>query len=112
MNLLNAKTTKPAVVVEALDLLFDVYSDAEFDYDLQVFVEGAFLKNLKQILPSIRSMVCTKKKFFFTPLFHFLTFSLQVKSIDRRKNFDLRMRGDEALDNLNAFIKYKTTERK
>ncbi|KAG2192496.1 hypothetical protein INT47_009695 [Mucor saturninus] len=91
MNLLNDKTTKPAVVVEALDLLFDVYSDAQFDYDLQVFVEGAFLNNLKQILPSIRSM---------------------VKSIDRRKNFDLRMRGDEALDNLNAFIKYKKTERK
>lgn len=58
MNLLNDKTTKPSVIVEALDLLFDVYSDAEFDYDLQVFVEGAFLNNLKQILPSIRSMVC------------------------------------------------------
>jgi hypothetical protein len=36
----------------------------------------------------------------------------KVKSIDRRKQFDLRMRADEALDNLNAFIKYKKTERK
>ncbi|KAI9343018.1 armadillo-type protein [Pilaira anomala] len=90
MNLLNDKTTKPSVVIEALNLLFDVYSDASFDYDLPVFVQGAFLNNLKQVLSSIRSM---------------------VKSIDRRKNFDLRIRGDEALDNLNAFIKYKKNER-
>ncbi|KAI9259959.1 armadillo-type protein [Helicostylum pulchrum] len=91
MNLLNDKATKPAVAIEALNLLFDVYNDAAFDYDLPVFVQGAFLNNLKQVLPSIRST---------------------VKSIDRRKNFDLRMRGDEALDNLNAFIKYKKNERK
>lgn len=91
MTLLNDKTTKPSVIVEALNLLFDVYSDAEFDYDLPVFVQGSFLNNLKQLFSSVRSM---------------------VKSIDRRKNFDLRMRGDEALDNLNAFIKYKRDERK
>jgi hypothetical protein len=35
-----------------------------------------------------------------------------VRSIDKRKNFDLRMRGDEALENLVAFIKYKKSERK
>lgn len=57
MNLLNDKATKPAVAIEALNLLFDVYSDAAFDYDLPVFVQGAFLNNLKQVLPSIRSTV-------------------------------------------------------
>ncbi|CAO3653544.1 unnamed protein product [Mucor hiemalis] len=91
MTLLNDKTTKPSVVVEALNFIYDVYSDAEFDYDSPVFVQGGFLNNLKQLFSSVRSM---------------------VKSIDRRKNFDLRMRGDEALDNLNAFIKYKKNELK
>lgn len=62
MNLLNDKTTKPAVAIEALNLLFDVYSDASFDYDLPVFVHGAFLNNLKQVLPSIRSTV---RKYFY-----------------------------------------------
>ncbi|CEG78124.1 hypothetical protein RMATCC62417_12777 [Rhizopus microsporus] len=70
--------------------MFDVYSDCAFDYDLPVFIECGFLNGLKQVLPSIRSM---------------------VKSIDKRKNFDLRLRGDEALDNLIAFIKYKKSER-
>ncbi|KAI8883817.1 ARM repeat-containing protein [Backusella circina FSU 941] len=94
MNVLQGvsqRKTSAAVTVEALNDIFDVYSDCEFDYDLPVFVQGGFLNILKQTFSSIRSM---------------------VKSIDRRKQFDLRMRADEALDNLNAFIKYKKSERK
>ncbi|KAI7904918.1 armadillo-type protein [Cokeromyces recurvatus] len=89
INLLSNKDCETSVMIEALNLIFDVYSDLAFDYDLPVFVHGGFLSILKQIVPFVRS---------------------KVKSIDRRKDFDLRIRGDEALDNLNAFIKYKRIE--
>jgi hypothetical protein len=70
MTLLSDKSTPPSVIVEALNLIFDVYSDAAFDYDLPVFVQGNFLNGLKQILPSVRSMVCLF--FLITPLFSIL----------------------------------------
>ncbi|KAI8094205.1 armadillo-type protein [Thamnidium elegans] len=83
--------TQPDVAVEALNLVFDVYSDCAFDYDMPVYVQGKFNNQLKQILPSVKAM---------------------VKSTDRRKNFDLRNRCDEALMNLVAFIKYKASEKR
>ncbi|KAI8975665.1 armadillo-type protein [Mycotypha africana] len=79
------------VVVEALNVIYDTYSDCAFDYDEPVYVQGNFNNRLKQLLPLFKSM---------------------VKSVDRRKNFDLRARCDEALMNLVAFIKYKATERR
>lgn len=84
MTLLNDKTTKPSVVVEALNLLFDVYSDAEFDYDLPVFVQGGFLNNLKQLFSSVRSMVRNSSP-RSTPLFHFmkLNFFFRIFRIKR-----------------------------
>ncbi|ORX43716.1 ARM repeat-containing protein [Hesseltinella vesiculosa] len=90
MNCLRDMNSSDAVRIEALNLLYDVYSDEAFDYDLPVFVQGQFLGHLKQLVPPIRKM---------------------VKSIDRRKFFDLRSRADEALMNLVAFIKYKASER-
>ncbi|GAA5801878.1 hypothetical protein HPULCUR_007335 [Helicostylum pulchrum] len=83
--------TQPDVAVEALNLVFDVYSDCAFDYDTPVYVQGKFNNQLKQLLPSVKAM---------------------VKSTDRRKNFDLRNRCDEALMNLVAFIKYKASEKR
>ncbi|KAG1051768.1 hypothetical protein G6F43_006048 [Rhizopus delemar] len=83
--------TQVDVAVEALNFMFDVYNDCAFDYDTPVYVQGNFNRQLKQILPSVKAM---------------------VKSVDRRKNFDLRHRCDEALMNLVAFIKYKASENK
>ncbi|RCH80215.1 hypothetical protein CU098_001736, partial [Rhizopus stolonifer] len=84
MKLLSEKKySSPAVIVEALNLVYDVYSDCAFDYDYPVFIQGDFLNALRQAVSSVRSM---------------------VKAIDRRRDFDLRMRADEALENLNAFI--------
>ncbi|KAI9301750.1 armadillo-type protein [Cunninghamella echinulata] len=91
MNVLRHSQTSPEVRIESLNLLYDVYSDCAFDYDEPVFVQSDYLSQLKQLLPPIRSM---------------------VKAIDRRKQFDLRSRADEALTNLVAFIKYKSNERK
>lgn len=57
MKLLESKATEASVVVEALNLMFDVYSDCAFDYDFPVFVQGGFLNGLKQAVPRVRSMV-------------------------------------------------------
>src|SRR5206468_802877 len=48
----------PEVVIEALNAVYDVYADAEFDYDEEVFVKFGFLKYLKSFAPRVRSMVC------------------------------------------------------
>ncbi|KAI8065835.1 armadillo-type protein [Gongronella butleri] len=90
MNCLRDASTSIAVRIEALNLIYDVYSDENFDYDLPVYVQGQFSNQLQQMVPATRKM---------------------VKSIDRRKEFDLRARADEALMNLVAFIKYKASER-
>ncbi|KAI8138967.1 armadillo-type protein [Fennellomyces sp. T-0311] len=85
------RQTTAAVAVEALNCIFDVYSDCAFDYDLPVFIQGNFLLQLKVLVPTIRTM---------------------TKTVDRRKNFDLRSRSDEALMNLVAFNKYKANEKR
>ena len=43
--------------MEALNALFDVYADKDFDYDEQVFVRFGFLDHLKGILPKVKAMV-------------------------------------------------------
>ncbi|KAI9262021.1 armadillo-type protein [Sporodiniella umbellata] len=94
MNLIQNATQQrkePSVLVEALNFMYDVYSDCEFDYDFPVFVQGGFLKALNKLPSPVRAM---------------------VKAIDGRKNHDLRERGDEALLNLKAFIQYKKTEQR
>lgn len=54
---ITSQKTQPDVAVEALNFIFDVYSDCAFDYDYPVFVQGGFLNILKQIVPAVRSMV-------------------------------------------------------
>ncbi|KAG0245643.1 armadillo-type protein [Mortierella sp. GBAus27b] len=90
INILKNKPTADACV-EALNAIYDVYADGEFDYDLPVFVQGNFNQELKGMVKAVRFM---------------------VRNIDRRRNKDLRNRGDEALMNLTEFIKYKDSERK
>jgi hypothetical protein len=84
-------STTTDAATEILNAIFDVYSDCAFDYDLPVFVNGGYLSALKSVLPLFRNA---------------------AKTTDKRKNRDLRLRADEALGNLNAFIRYKANERK
>ncbi|KAJ1919883.1 hypothetical protein H4219_001663 [Mycoemilia scoparia] len=79
-------------VVEALDGLFDIYSDCAFDYDKPVFVDGGLLKELRGILPGYRKIIRL--------------------CIDRRTHRQLRGRADLALVNLRAFIDFKAQEAK
>ncbi|CAH1758824.1 13143_t:CDS:10 [Entrophospora sp. SA101] len=76
--------------IEALNAIYDIYADKNFDYDQYVFVQGNYLNLLQNIMDPFRVM---------------------VKSIDKRNFRDQRLRADEALINLVAFIKYKKEER-
>ncbi|KAI9466433.1 hypothetical protein LPJ79_001491 [Coemansia sp. RSA 1821] len=78
-------------IVEALDLLFDIYGDMEFDYDEPVFVRENMLARLRQLYIPVRKL---------------------AKTVDRRKHRSLRDRCDLAVQNLRAFIDYKASERK
>ncbi|KAF8421226.1 hypothetical protein EV426DRAFT_219561 [Tirmania nivea] len=80
--------TDPAI--EALNAIFDLYADSEFDYDEPVFVKHNFLEHLKSILPKVQSM---------------------TKKIDKRKFPEKRTRADEVTQNLRRFIEYKKKER-
>ncbi|KAJ2615918.1 hypothetical protein H4S08_001030 [Coemansia sp. RSA 1365] len=80
----------PEPILEALDLLFDVYGDMAYDYDEPVFVRGGLLSQLRQLYQPMRRL---------------------CKSVDRRKKRRLRDRCDLATINLRAFIDYKASER-
>ena len=58
LGLINAAPEAPArPVVEALNAIYDVYSDAGFAYDKPVFVELGFLKHLEAVQKNVRTLV-------------------------------------------------------
>ncbi|CAG8962331.1 hypothetical protein HYFRA_00005386 [Hymenoscyphus fraxineus] len=81
--------TPAANAVEALNQVFDIYSDKSYAFDEPVFWGNGFYKHLEDILPKARKM---------------------TKSIDKRKFEELRARADEAVLNFGRFLKYKKTE--
>ncbi|KAJ1722541.1 hypothetical protein LPJ53_003038 [Coemansia erecta] len=94
----SAKKASPALndidiepIVEALDLIYDIYGDKAYDYDAPVFVQGNFLARLRQLYQPIRKL---------------------SKSIDRRRDRGLRDRADLAVENLYGFLAYKESEYK
>ncbi|KAF4972648.1 hypothetical protein FSARC_797 [Fusarium sarcochroum] len=78
--------TPTADAVEALNQVFDVYADESYSYDKDVFWKNNFLKHLDETVPKARTM---------------------IKTIDKRASSELRLRGDEAVLNLNRFLTYK-----
>lgn len=60
-------TADPAI--EALNAIFDVYADAEFDYDEQVFVMHNFLDHLITIVPKVKAMVGYRPLLLYSMLF-------------------------------------------
>lgn len=75
---------------ECLNLIYDIFGDAEYEYDLAVFVEGAYIEQLKQLEPLVKAC---------------------YKQIDKNKDMDLKMRAEEVFGNLGRFIVYKENER-
>lgn len=82
--------TPAADSIEALDQIYDIYGDKEYEHDEAVFWAEGFYKHLEEIAPKARQM---------------------AKSIDKRKEMELRVRADEAVQNLGRFLVYKGKER-
>lgn len=78
------------IVVESLNLIFDIFGDADYEYDLPVFVEGGYLSRLEGLESGVRG--CYKR-------------------VDKHHNPELRARAEEAWSNLGRFIDYKRHER-
>ena len=76
-------------LTETLNALFDMYSDAAFDYDSPVYQSHGFNARLKSLQGSVHA---------------------RVKALDKRTQGPTRARGEEALQNLKAFITYKESE--
>ncbi|KAI1361299.1 hypothetical protein F5Y08DRAFT_24672 [Xylaria arbuscula] len=82
--------TPAAEAVEALNQLFDIYGDEKSENDKPVFWIGNFLQHLDAAVPKVKAM---------------------VKTIDKRKSTELRVRAEEASLNLTRFIQYKQKHR-
>jgi hypothetical protein len=75
-----------ADTIEALNQLFDIYGDEKSENDKAVFWKDNFLQHLESAVPKVKAM---------------------VKTIDKRKQTELRVRAEEACLNLLRFIQYK-----
>ncbi|EEB06577.1 hypothetical protein SJAG_01621 [Schizosaccharomyces japonicus yFS275] len=91
MSCLTNDNPQPDVAVEALYAIFDVYGDKVYAYDTPVFVQKNYLAALQQAVPALTKM---------------------TKRIDRKRCYNARMRAEEAMQNLHAFIDYKINEYK
>jgi hypothetical protein len=78
----STKGTEP--LLQAVSALIDIYSDETLSYDVN-FGNG-FLDRLVESVDGVRKA---------------------VRAIDRRKERDLKLRGEEVRDNLAAFIEYR-----
>ncbi|KAI0368910.1 ARM repeat-containing protein [Pilatotrama ljubarskyi] len=72
-------------LLQAVSALIDIYSDETLPYDVN-FRQGRYLDTLVQSVEGVRKV---------------------VRSIDRKKERELRLRGEEVRDNLVAFIQYR-----
>ncbi|CAG8581852.1 15378_t:CDS:2 [Acaulospora colombiana] len=83
----NKHLSSPEVMIQAASAMIDIFSDEESPWDLN-FRRGKWEFTLKNAIPGIRK---------------------GVRSIDRRKEggAQLRDRGDEVLENMVAFVKYR-----
>ena len=68
-----------------MSALIDIYSDETLPYDVN-FRQGRFLDTLVHAVEGVRRA---------------------VRGIDRKKERELRLRGEEVRDNLVAFVQYR-----
>ena len=79
------------VTVEALDAIFDIYGDKDYDYDEPVFRKGQFLRHLETSVPAVQKM---------------------LREINKKHSRSLWERAEDATNNLKNFIEYKRHEAK
>ena len=72
-------------LIQAVSALIDIYSDERLPYDTN-FLEGQYLDALATAVEGVRKA---------------------VRGIDRKKELELRRRGEEVRENLIAFVEYR-----
>lgn len=72
-------------MISLVNALIDIYADETRDYDV-VFRESGYLEGLTSTVGGVRAA---------------------VRKVDKKKERELRIRGEEAVENLTAFIKYR-----
>ncbi|ABN65560.1 predicted protein [Scheffersomyces stipitis CBS 6054] len=85
--------TSPAkieVVLEAINVIYEIFGDIEFDYDYEIFVQQGYLQKLSLLEPKVKEL---------------------YKKIDKNKYPHLKAKGEETWINLGRFIQYKQSER-
>lgn len=78
------------ITIEILDLIYEIYGDAEYDYDEPVFVQRNYLNALQQLTPKIKH---------------------SIKLVDKNVDPELKVKGENVFVNLSRFIDYKRKER-
>ncbi|CCH46134.1 HEAT repeat-containing protein 3 [Wickerhamomyces ciferrii] len=78
------------IVIEILDLIYEIFGDLEYDYDYPIFVERQYLQKLEELSPKIKH---------------------SIRLVDKNVNPELKIKGEEVLNNLVRFIDYKKKER-
>ena len=88
LSLLPPSATPPTPtepLLQAVSALIDIFSDETLPYDVN-FRQGRYLETLVPAVEGVRRA---------------------VRGIDRKKERELRLRGEEVRDNLTAFIQYR-----
>ncbi|WVQ77382.1 hypothetical protein IAR50_007067 [Cryptococcus sp. DSM 104548] len=84
ISLLTSAST-PELLISLLNAVIDIYSDETRSYDA-VFEQQGYAQTLAGLVGKVRA---------------------EVKKIDKRKDAELRVRGEEVYENLVAFIKWR-----
>lgn len=86
--LMTALASNPSteITVALLNAIIDVYADETREYDAPVFVAGDYTSKLAATVARVRNA---------------------TRSVDKRKQPELRSHAEEAYENLTAFIKYR-----
>lgn len=84
-----ANPTAIELVLESINLLFDIFGDKAYPYDQEIYVQQNYNNKLKLLEPHVKEL---------------------YKKIDKNKYKALKVKGEEAWSNLGRFIQYKQNE--
>lgn len=90
ISILESETTTPESMVATINGIIDTYADENAHYDQVAFREGRFLERLKAVGWKCKGL---------------------VKRVDRRKQMSLRAAAEEAVENLDGFVEYRSSLR-
>lgn len=77
------------LVLESINLIFEIFGDKSFPYDFDIYVKNDYNGKLKSMEPQVKDL---------------------YKKIDKNKYGDLKIKGEETWTNLSRFIQYKASE--